>query len=87
MHQAVTQLKDCVQRKLRQVKSIANRLVLASDNGTGQDFVFVICCHLIFAVFPFPVNTAQLIGEFCKNEASCKSDVVPKVIAQYIILI
>jgi hypothetical protein len=55
-----------VQRKLRWVKSNANRWVLASDSDAGHFFPFLICCHFIFAFFPFPGNTAQLIGKFWK---------------------
>jgi hypothetical protein len=35
---------------------------------------FLVCHHLLFAIFPFLVNTAQLIGELRKNRSS---DVAP----------
>jgi hypothetical protein len=53
-----------VQRKLRWVKSNDNRWILASDCDAGLYFACLIRCHFIFALFPFPGNTAQLIGKF-----------------------
>jgi hypothetical protein len=34
--------------------------------------------HLVFTLFPFPVSTAQIIGEFWKNRCSGKSDLAPR---------
>jgi hypothetical protein len=60
------------------VKSSANRLVFALDHDTGQQFAFLVCSHLIFAIFPFPVNAAQLVSEFWKNSLRSTSDVAAK---------
>ncbi len=55
--------KGSVQRKLRWVENGVNRSVGASDCGAGRSFVFLFGFHLGFAIFPFPVSTAQIIGE------------------------
>ncbi len=60
-------LKGSVQRKLRWVKNGVNRSVGASDCGAGHSFVFLFRFHLGYAIFPFPVSTAQIIGEFWIN--------------------
>jgi hypothetical protein len=60
-------LKGSVQRKLRWVKNGVNRSVGASDYGAGHSFVVLFGFQLGFAIFPFPVSTAQIIGEFWKN--------------------
>jgi hypothetical protein len=39
----------------------------ASDSGAGHFFVVLFGFHVDFAIFPFPVSTAQIIGEFWKN--------------------
>ncbi len=38
----------------------------ASDCGAGYSFVVLFGFNLDFVIFPFPVNTAQIIGEFWK---------------------
>jgi hypothetical protein len=55
--------KGSVQRKLRWVENGVNRSVGASDCGAGRSFVILFGFHLGFAIFPFPVSTAQIIGE------------------------
>jgi hypothetical protein len=60
-------LKGSVQRKLRWVKNGVNRSVGASDCGAGHSFVVLFRFHLGFTIFPFPVSTTQIIGEFWKN--------------------
>ncbi len=57
-------LKGSVQRKLRWVENGVNRSVGASDCGAGRSFVVLFRFHLGFAIFPFPVSTAQIIGKF-----------------------
>jgi hypothetical protein len=57
-------LKGSVQRKLRWVENGVDRSVGASDCGAGHSFVVLFVFHLDFAIFPFPVSTAQIIGEF-----------------------
>jgi hypothetical protein len=57
-------LKGSVQRKLRWVENGVNRSVGASDCGAGRSFVDLFGFHLGFAIFPFPVSTAQIIGDF-----------------------
>jgi hypothetical protein len=59
--------KGSVQRKLRWVENGVNRSVGASDCGAGHSFVVLFGSHLVFAIFPFPVSTAQSIGEFWTN--------------------
>ncbi len=59
--------KGSVQRKLRWVENGVNRSVVASDCGAGRSFVLLFGFHVGFAIFPFPVSTAQIIGEFWKN--------------------
>ncbi len=61
------EIKGSVQRKLRWVKNGVNRSVGASDCGAGHYFVVLFRFHLVFAIFPFPVSTAEFIGEFWKN--------------------
>ncbi len=61
-------LKGSVQRKLRWVENGVNRSVGASNCGAGHSFVVLFGFHLDFAIFPFPVSTAQIIGEFWKNK-------------------
>jgi hypothetical protein len=60
-------VKGSVQRKLRWVKNGVNRSVGASDCGAGHSFVVLFRFHLGFAIFPFPVSTTQIIGEFWIN--------------------
>jgi hypothetical protein len=63
-----TRLKGSVQQKLRLVEKGFNRSVDASDCGAGHSFVVLFGFHLDFATFPFPVSSAQIIGEFWKNK-------------------
>jgi hypothetical protein len=60
-------LKGSVQRKLRRVENDVNRSVGTSDCGAGHSFVFLFGLHLGFTIFPFPVSTDQIIGEFWYN--------------------
>ncbi len=51
-------------------------MVLIDVYGTETVMLGVLFhLHLDFAIFPFPVSTAQLIGEFWKNRRSATSDV------------
>jgi hypothetical protein len=59
-----------VQQKLRWVENIANRWVLAWDCGAGHYFKFLFHRHLVLNIFPFPVSTVKLIGNFFKKERS-----------------
>jgi hypothetical protein len=56
-----------VQRKLRWVENGVTLRVEASHRGAGYYFVVLGGFHLVYAIFPFPVSTAQTIGEFWKN--------------------
>jgi hypothetical protein len=56
--------KGSVQRKLRWVENGVNRSVGASDYGAGHSFVVLFRFHLGFAIFPFPVSSAEFTGEF-----------------------
>ncbi len=56
--------KGNVQRKLRWVENGVNRSVEASDCGAGHSFVVLFGFHLGFAIFPFPVSTVKIIGDF-----------------------
>jgi hypothetical protein len=60
-------LKGSVQRKLRWVENGVNRSVGASDCGAGHSFVVLFGFHLDFAIFPFPVSTVKILGEFWIN--------------------
>ncbi len=73
----VHEIKGNVQRKLRWVENGVNRSVGASDCGAGHSFVVLFGFHLGFAIFPFPVSTVQIIGEFWINRWSGASDVTP----------
>ncbi len=77
------QFKGSVQRKLRWVENGVNRSVGASDCGAGRSFVVLFRFHLGLAIFPFPVSTAQIIGEFWINRLSGASDVAPIEMALY----
>ncbi len=76
-------LKGSVQRKLRWVENGFNRSVRASDCGAGHSFVILFGFHLGFAIFPFPVSTAQIIGEFWINRWSGANDLAPIELALY----
>jgi hypothetical protein len=55
----------------------------ALDCGAGHFFVVLIGFHLGFTIFPFPVSTAQIIGEFWKNRWSSASDIGPIELVLY----
>ncbi len=76
-------VKGSVQQKLRWVENGVNRSVGASDCGARRSFLVLIRFHLGFAKFPFPVSTAQIIGEFWINRGSSVSDVAPIELALY----
>ncbi len=60
-------LKGDVQRKLRWVENGVIRRVWASHCGAGYYFVDLGGLHHVYAFFPFPVSTGQIIGLFWKN--------------------
>jgi hypothetical protein len=60
-------LRTDLKRKLRWVENGVNRSVGASDCGAGHSFVVLFGFHLAFAIFPFPVSTVKIIGEFWTN--------------------
>jgi hypothetical protein len=74
--------KGSVQRKLRWVENGVNRTVGASDCGAGRSFVVLFRFHLRF-IFPFPVSTVKIIGEFWINRRSGASNVAPIELALY----
>ncbi len=76
-------LKGSVQRKLRWVENGVNRSVGASDCGAGHSFVVLFRFRLGFAIFPFPVSTAEFIGELWTNKRSATSDVALIQLALY----
>jgi hypothetical protein len=49
------------------VENGVNRSIEALDCGAGHIFDVLFGFHLGFALFPFPVSTAQVLGEFWKN--------------------
>jgi hypothetical protein len=49
----------------------------------GILLLFYLDFYLGFAIFPFPVSTAEFIGEFWKNKRSGTSDVAPIELALY----
>ncbi len=60
-------LTGSVQQKLRWVKSDVIRQIWASYCGAGYYFIVLGPLHLVFTFFPFPVSTAQILGEFWKK--------------------
>ncbi len=74
-------IKGNVQRKLRWVESGIILRVWASHRGAGYFFVVLSGLHLVFTLFPFPVSTAKIMGEFWKNRCSGTSDLAPIVLA------
>jgi hypothetical protein len=40
------------------------------DCGAGHYFEFLICRRLVLNIFPFPVSTAKLLGDFYNNRWS-----------------
>ncbi len=78
-----TVLKGSVQWKLRWVYNGFNLYVWAWDCGAGRFYVVLFRFHLAFIIFPFPVSTAQLIGEFSKTRRSATSDVVLHLLRRY----
>ncbi len=77
--------KGSVQRKLRWVENGVNRSIGARDSGAGHSFVVLFRFCLGFAIFPFPVSTAEFIGKFWSNKRSATSDVAPIQLALHII--
>jgi hypothetical protein len=75
--------KGSVQRKLRWVENGVNRSVGASDCGAGHSFIDLFGFHFDFIIFPFPVSTAEFIGEFWINKQSTTIDVAQIVLALY----
>jgi hypothetical protein len=59
--------KGSVQYKLRWVKNGDIWRVWAWYRGAGYYFVVLGGLRLVFTLFPFPVSTAQIIGESWKN--------------------
>jgi hypothetical protein len=50
-------------------------MVLIDMYGPGRFYVVLLRLHLAFTIFPFPVGTAQFIGEFWKNKRSAMSGI------------
>jgi hypothetical protein len=50
--------------KTKEVINTANRWILASDHGAEHGFGLVLRHHLLLNIFPFPLNTAELICDF-----------------------
>ncbi len=63
-----TGLKEVAKTKV--VENSTNRCVLAWDCGAGHYFAFLIRRHLVSNIFPFPVSTAKLLGDFYYNRRS-----------------
>ncbi len=57
-------LKGSVQRKLTWVENGVNGWILAFDCGAGHYFDFLIRRHIVLNLFPFPLRTEKLLGEF-----------------------
>jgi hypothetical protein len=53
------------------------------DRGAGHYFFDLVHLHLVLTIFPFPVSTAEFIGEFWANKQSATSDLAPTVLALY----
>jgi hypothetical protein len=81
--QVCLEVKGSVQQKLRWVENVVDRSVGASDCGAGRSFVVLFRFHLGFAIFPFPVSTVKIIGEFWIIRRSGTSDVAPMELALY----
>jgi hypothetical protein len=79
----VLAIKGSVQRKLRRVENSVNPWEKALDHGAGHYFFVLVRLHLFLSIFPFPVSTAQFIGEFWKNRWSATSNVAPAVLVLY----
>jgi hypothetical protein len=47
------------------------------------NFFILVHLHLVLTSFPFPVITAEFIGEFWANKRSATCDVAPTVLALY----
>jgi hypothetical protein len=60
-------VKGSDQRKLRWVKIGVFQWVWASYRGAGYYFVILGGHHLVYTIFPLPVSTAQIKGEFGRN--------------------
>ncbi len=76
-------LKGSVQRKLRWVENDVKRSAGALECGAGHCFVVLLRFRLGFAIFPFPVSTVKIIGQFWINRRSSASDVAPIELALY----
>jgi hypothetical protein len=64
------QVKGSVQRRLRWVLNSTNRCVLAWDYCAGHYFEFLIHRRLVLNIFPFPLSTAKLLGDFYNSRQS-----------------
>jgi hypothetical protein len=51
----------------------------------GIIFLFFLRRHLLFSIFPFPVSSALLRGEFCSNRQSGTKIIAPIVLAECIV--
>jgi hypothetical protein len=82
-HLSILLFKCSVYRKQRWVKSGVIQRVWASHRGAEYYCVNLGGLHLMYSFFPFPVCTAQFIGEFWKNRRSGTSDTASIVLALY----
>ncbi len=57
-------VKGSVQQKVWWVETCIIRWVWASDRGAGHCCIVKVTLHLVYSLFPFPVRTVQIIGEF-----------------------
>jgi hypothetical protein len=71
-------------RKLKWVKSSANHWVLASDCGSEQSFVCLICQHLLFSYF-CSYSSLPNYRESSRKISKAVCDVAPIILVQYII--
>ncbi len=78
----IEMFKGSVQRKLRWVENGLKRCVWG-DCGAGRFYVVLLRLHLAFTIFPFPVSTAQLIGEFWKIRRSATTLVALHLLGRY----
>jgi hypothetical protein len=63
----------------------ANRCVLAWDCGAGHSFEFSFRRCLVWNIFPFPVSTAKLLGDFYNNRRSTANS-FPRFAYSFVVL-
>ncbi len=58
-------------------------MAIGLKSWAGHYFFVLVRLHLVLSIFPIPVCTAQLIGDFWTNRQSATSKVAPTALALF----